>query len=369
MLFFSLILQTFGQIYDNRIALSKDDLYAKDSLFLRIKNINFFKNNEYFGKFAKGYTNIGSIIAPMLVYYPSERSIIKAGVQILTYSGEERINKITPIFSFTTKLTEYLQVTIGTLNSDYNHKLSEPMLQFDTFYNKNTEVGIQFRLNKSWIESDMWLNWEDYIFRGDTTQEKFICGNSTVFNIIEKDNYKIRIPAQLTFYHIGGQINESTKGVQTFINSYLALYTEYNFNSKDIVAFEGGKYGSKYQVGEGLVPFKKGHATYLRAMYKRYCFEASIGYWHGNRYYSPVGDLLFSNISFHDPSGSLNHRDMITNKVLYCKELSHGIHFETRFESYMDLNYKNFDYSFTFSLYFAQDFFLKKVKSKIQLYK
>lgn len=357
-------LEICAQIYDNSATLTSQIDYSKDTLLLRIDNVNFFKNNEYFGKFAKGYTNIGGFIAPQFEYFPSETSMIKAGIHILTYSGSDRINEAVPILSLTTKLTNDLTLTIGTLNYDKNHKLSEPMFQFDKFYNNNTETGVQFLLNKKWVESDLWLDWENYIFTGDTTQEKFTAGNSTIFKVINKKHSRLSFPVQFTFNHIGGQINESDKKIKTFMNTYAGVFYEYLITPYKRISFEYGNYEFSYNLEEGELPFNKGYATYIRSRFIYKNLSSTIGYWNGHQYYSPIGEPLFFNNS-HDKDKNRTDRDIFTGKITYFKRLYPGISFETRFETYYDFNYGKLDYSYTFALYFTQEFFIRKLKSRL----
>ena len=52
-------------------------------LRVELDNISFFKDNEYAGKFTKGYTLPGLWLQPKLVYYPSRNIQLEAGFHAL----------------------------------------------------------------------------------------------------------------------------------------------------------------------------------------------------------------------------------------------------------------------------------------------
>ena len=56
-------------------------------LFLHIENKNFFKNNEYFNRLNEGYTLLGFVAQPSLVYSPGKTTRLEAGGSFLKYSG------------------------------------------------------------------------------------------------------------------------------------------------------------------------------------------------------------------------------------------------------------------------------------------
>ena len=63
------------------------DSTLSDQFYIRIKNTNFFKNNEYANEFKIGSSITGLFLEPTIDYYAGERTRIRAGVHFLKYNG------------------------------------------------------------------------------------------------------------------------------------------------------------------------------------------------------------------------------------------------------------------------------------------
>ena len=61
------------------------DTSLHDQFYIRIKNTNFFKNNEYANEFKMGSSLSGLFLEPTIDYYASSQTRIRAGVHFLKY--------------------------------------------------------------------------------------------------------------------------------------------------------------------------------------------------------------------------------------------------------------------------------------------
>ena len=59
-------------------------------LSVELDNISFFKDNEYTGKFTKGYSLPGLWVQGKAVYYPLRNIKLEAGVHMLIYHGANK---------------------------------------------------------------------------------------------------------------------------------------------------------------------------------------------------------------------------------------------------------------------------------------
>ena len=193
---FIILIQIFfaGNIYsqDNSIFLTYNEVKDTNEykLFFDFKSTSFLKNNEYF-EIIRGWTGIGFMLKPQLTYQPTKTTKIEAGYFLEKFSGRSSFYKPLPLFRIKQKLSKSLEVVMGHLYGNLNHKLAEPMFQFDRYYSDNVEYGIQFLFNNKYFESDLWINWEKFIFYNDPFKEEFILGNVSSFKYrINNVNYK-----------------------------------------------------------------------------------------------------------------------------------------------------------------------------------
>ena len=70
------------------------------------------------------------------------------------------------------------------------------------------------------------------------------------------------------------------------------------------------------------------------------------GWWHGNRYFSPMGDYLFQSISEVYPSYTQDDRNLLNMKFLLNHEIAPGVKAGIRFESYHDLDDQCMDFCY-----------------------
>ncbi|PLX11944.1 MAG: hypothetical protein C0597_14240 [Marinilabiliales bacterium] len=332
-------------------------------LYLQIDNTNFIKNNEYFGDIAEGYTLLGFNIAPKLVYSPSSKIKWSAGGNFLSYYGRENEVEARLLLSFQYKIYPNLDLILGNIYGTVNHRMIEPLLEFERYLDKNVENGIQFLWKSDRIFADLWLNWEQQILQGDPYQEKFNVGLSSDFLIVDQDNYRILIPFQNIVQHIGGQINSNNdEPLTTIFNNATGVKLAKLVNQKFIKKFILSSYIVNYQ---DLSPQKRqlfidGTASYTTLDLMNDYFDLSLGYWYGEQYIAPLGNPLFESYSRTKFYVEEPIRQLAIAKLSYHKEVIKNTDLGIRIEGFYDIPAGTTDYTWAIIVVFNEKFFLKK---------
>ncbi len=335
-----------------------------NQLFLRIENTNFFKNDEYFGGLTSGLTYIGAFIRPELVYQPYKNVKISAGLHLLKYSGLGTFSQMLPIFSFQYSPNQNIDFIMGSLNGGLNHQIIEPMYAFQNHLINNLENGAQFLFHNSKITLDVWLNWEKYIFKTSHSQEAILGGvhlNYILFG--EKLKSNLKLDFQSIIAHKGGQFHNPEDKLQTLANTASGIIYTKKINSSIINTLGTENYYLTYNdaSSNSVNPYTIGYAIFTNLFIENKYISLKAGYWTGEYYISSRGNPLFMSVSDKDHNFLLPRTELITGKIAFRKHLFSDIIFEARFESYMDLQQNQFEFSYSFYLIFNRDFFLKKL--------
>lgn len=332
-----------------------------NKLFLRFENFNFVKNNEYSGDFSDGTTWIGYVATPKLVYYPSSKIRIEAGVRFQQYSGRTNYTEIQTVFCANYQISNKANLILGSLNQNNNHMLSEPMFEPEKFFTNKAESGIQFLYRTKRLNIDTWINWEQFILKGDPFQEKFTFGISSFYQLNNPSSQNIlSIPVQILFTHRGGEIDTSDGSVQTIGNFSSGLTFSRKIKNSRItsITMQALAYYTTDNSSTTEFLFDKGHAFYPQIGLNTKHSQFKLGYWNAYHFIASRGSELFQSISYSKPGTFQNRRELITFKYFYEQEISKGIHFGGK----IDLYY-NSEISYATGIYLRinGDFFLKKV--------
>ncbi|MDA3904454.1 MAG: hypothetical protein PF484_00095 [Bacteroidales bacterium] len=334
----------------------------------RFESTSFLKNNEYFNDFSKGYTGIGFFAKPTIEYYLTKNTKATAGIYLLKYSGIDNFTQTIPIFSIQHKLTKNLELVFGSIYGALNHQIEEPVFRFDRYYQNNVEYGVQLLYNSSIIESDLWLNWEKFIFTSSPYQEEFVFGNNTQLKVYQSNKLNIYLPIQLLISHKGGQIDSSPDPVASIVNGMTGINLNYKINKTNKLGFEPLIF--IYQ-GWGLPDsginsqaFKSGKALYFKINYKNKNFDSMLGYWSSDKFIAPRGEYLFQSVSDWNNTFSQDKRKLITAKIEIMKSVSKSVKLILKADAYYDV--MNLDFAHSVGLYFVinESFFISNVKVK-----
>ncbi|TRX71185.1 hypothetical protein [Carboxylicivirga sp. M1479] len=341
----------------------KDD--AGDNLYFRLENNNFVKNNEYFSDYTEGYTMMGYTVQPSMVYYAGSRLRLKAGVHIIQYSGMDEFTEVLPTFSIHTKLTDKLELIMGGLQGDVHHKLIEPIFNPENQYTRPIENGFQFLYNSNKLWLDAWVDWEQFIFLGDTKPEKFTAGISTEFDLTkESSDFKISIPGQMVATHLGGQISNYSERMQSLANLVTGLKVNYKIGDGFIRDIGVSTYLASYHdlTGHSGWDFTSGNAIYPVAELNYKYGTLMAGYWKAHNFLAPKGSSIFQSTSDYKNGYYTEYRNLVTSKLSFSKTFMKQIKFSTVVELYYDSPAKQLDYSYGFNLVFTPNFLITNIK-------
>jgi len=341
------------------------DSSLDNSISFRIENSNFLKNNEYFNDIIQGYTLIGWFVNPKFVYYPAKNAKIEAGVHFLKYSGIDNFTRVLPTLSFQYKINQSIDVILGTLYGSTNHKMVEPLFRYEYYFTDNVENGLQFLFNTKRYQGDVWINWQEFIFKDEDKQEIFTMGISNRFFISKKESqHQFSIPLQMLFVHQGGQINETDKKLITHNNDAIGLSYSYNFNGGFFKKVGAEQYYLIYNDISSDYQFQYllGYGLYSNIFAQAGDFKVNASWWYGDHYISLRGHLIFQSKSTYYTNHYEKQRALLTGRLMYEKEAIKGLNIGAGLELYFDLYDYYTDYWYMFYINFNRDFFIKKLK-------
>ncbi|MDD6210235.1 MAG: hypothetical protein PUB21_06480 [Bacteroidales bacterium] len=329
------------KVYKKNTAL---DTSCYNQLHLKLRSLGFFKNNEFAGGYAKGYTLPGFWISPRLAYYPAKNVKLEAGAHLLAYWGTQLypvgIYKNIPDWNTNKHSTAFhalpyfrvhwaalpnFDVVVGDIYGGANHNLSEPLYYPEMNLTADPEAGAQLLFRSSVFEGDLWINWESFIFNGSPYQEMFTVGLSSKFNLLKSDsNFELSIPIQWLAHHRGGEI-DSLEGstVTTSMNFAGGIRFAYRPNSSVVKRLQFETLGLFFcKDGEKMYArdIKKGWAVYPSLSMDIWDLQARVSYWKCDNFISLMGSPFYNSVTYN--GDVLNGSQNISASLQYCKEIN-----------------------------------------------
>ena len=316
----------FPQDLAYRLAASDHRLDSADvsSLFLALDNISFFKDNEFDGEQAKGYSLPGLRVQPKLVWQPLHQVRLEAGLHALIFDGAnkypcyayhdigrwkgnqyQRGAHVLPFFRAQAQL-KALTFVLGDIYGGANHRVMEPLMNPEINLTQDPEMGFQLLLQCPRYELDAWLNWQSYIFEEDTHQEAFTVGihqkvtlHSFPPSYGEGTGVGLYIPIDILIQHRGGEQDITDMGVQTITNGAVGIGVEWYTGRRVLrkLTAEFSALACWQQSGE-LWPFDVGvaGACMVSADFAR-DFRAFAGLFYAKDFVSLYGAPFYSTLS------------------------------------------------------------------------
>ncbi|MBN2669280.1 MAG: hypothetical protein JXR60_08625 [Bacteroidales bacterium] len=339
------------------------DSTKSSELYLTFQNLNFFKNDEYFGELTSGITYIGTLLQPRLSYQPYKNIKIDVGIHMLKFSGLDGVTDALPVFSFQYQPYKGFDVIMGTINGGLNHQIIEPMYSFENHLMNFVENGAQLLIQKKRFYADVWLNWEKFIFKTSQSQESIVGGiHSTYWLSKAKDKEGFNIDGQLIIAHKGGQFHTEKDVLQTLVNTAIGLAWVKKIKSDNQWGFSSHFLNFYDSSPIPQYPYILGYSTWTQLYWHRKHFSTSFGYWNGDYFISSFGNPLFQSISQKDKDYLQPHTELITAKFILKAKIYQNVTIEARLEPYFDLQQNIFEYSYGFHILFDTEFFLKHLK-------
>lgn len=344
---------------------ARDEMNFTDSnvLYLNFRNTNFLWNNEFFNDVVEGYTLIGYHITPTLQYHFNSNFLVETGIHLLQYSGLNKYTDFAPVYRVRYKKDNFAFI-MGSLYGTINHNLPEPIYFFERFFTDNLESGLQAIWDTDRMKLDIWLDWRNFIFENDSTQEKLTAGISMETFLLKNKQWELSVPASLLLNHRGGQIDTSSANMLTAMNYGLGL----SVNRKIDNPFLSGINATVHYLGfvdnspniENIYDKGTGFLADLTLRSKN--LGLKLGYWEGEEFLSLHGHPIYQCYSYKGNDYHKDNRSLITGRLFYSKELYKGIYFGIQGECFYDTDNGDIDFTTGIALHLKQNFFLLNVK-------
>jgi len=319
----------------------------------------YFKNNEYFTKINPGQTYLGWQLFPKIKYSPSKKINIKGGFLFQKTFGLDT-TFIRPYFALETKIKNW-KVTFGSIDNTLKHRLIEPLMDYESYYNERLEEGFEIEYNDSNKSLDLWVDWEEAITRNSENQERFFVGLKATKKVINKKKFELDLPITTTFYHKGGSINNTDSKVSTRIGSALGLKIRLKGEKNTWILDNYGLYS--YDLSPSIShTFQDGYGLYLNAGLKRKHLTYLASYWYGEEFFTPKSGPLFNSTSIEGQRIAERIRELIMLRVIYTQHLTQDLQVDLRVEPYYDL--QNSDFEYAIGIAFRYNLFIDKQSLK-----
>ena len=259
------------------------------TLGIELEALAFFKDNEFDGNVQRGYSLPGVRLQPRLTYTPIDEIKLELGLHATIYSGANKYPcyvfhdiatwkgdqyqsgaHLLPFFRATARFKS-ITLAVGDIYGGATHGFVEPMYNPELILTDDPEMGFQMIVDTKRWHSDLWMNWQSYIFNESSHQEAFTVGwtqNINVWKRTKEDRtHSLDIPIQLVIQHRGGEQDNTKMGVQTIANGALGMGYEYKAPGNRIVTGVQAEVMALYclQQSGNLWPFKNGPALWVKA--------------------------------------------------------------------------------------------------------
>lgn len=359
---------SYGQL-DNRVFEDRRKVEEIDSnkLFLGLSILGFGKDNEYDNyrnPVITGYTLLGYQFNPYLSYHVTKNIRVDGGIYLQQDFGNSRLSTVAPIFSVKYQKGTF-SVIFGNLESSLNHRLIEPLYNFERVLNNRLENGMQLQIMRDDLFLDAWIDWQKMIYFNDPKQEEFTAGVNLTKRIINLRTTQVTAPLQTVVHHHGGQINYKFSGpIETVLNSAFGL--EVKHQSTGLIRetrLNGFYVYYKLLTQDLLQPFKDGSGAYFNATAStKYGLEVMGSFWYGHEFITVEGGRIYPSVSVANYTQQHHLMKLFILRFLYNFKIREGLYASARMEPYYDFYLKSFQTSYGVYLNFRDRFFLWKPK-------
>ena len=359
---------SYGQL-DNRVFEDRMRMDQADSnkLFLGIHFLGFTKDNEYDNynnPVITGYTVFGYQFNPYLSYHITKNIRIDGGIYLQKDFGNSNYTTVAPTFSVKYQ-KKYLSIIFGNLEGSLNHRLIEPLYDFERVLNNRLENGLQLQLMRDDLFLDLWIDWRKMIYFNDSQQEQLTAGLHLAKRILHLGSTDIIAPIQLVANHHGGEINFRFSGpIETLLNSAVGL--EVKHRSAGLIResrFNGFYLYYKSLSRDLKQPFQDGSGAYVNAtLSTKYGLDVVGSYWYGHEFITVEGGKIYPSVSVFNYAYQQHIMKLFILRFLYNIRIREGLYATARVEPYYDFYFKSFQTSYGVYLNFRDRFFLVKRK-------
>lgn len=344
---------------------SVEDSSREKAAYVKIQNLNFLKNNEYYNGIADGYTMFGVQFNPQIGYQISKNLSIEGGIFLNKDFGNNDFTTVAPSFSLR-YLKKDFKMVFGNIDGSLNHNLIEPVYNFEKVMTNRLESGAQFVITKKYFDIDTWVDWQKATYAFTNVQERIWAGASANVLKLKNEKFEFSIPLQGTVYHIGGQIDTIEAGLTINTTYNTGFLLKYKVNSARIQhVFADLRYVARTNMFSDSVVHKStgdGFMANLGFVTPR-SWNIMLSYWFGNNFYTDMGGYLYSSKSSTVAYSSYyyeRYRSLLIARITKKINLADQATLSLRAEPHYDFLKNIFEFSFGFYINFDKKLWLIK---------
>lgn len=356
---FSSLAQIDYPVFKKKIEINPAD---SQKLSLKIYNLNYIYNTEYFTNIPLSGTLFGYQLIPEIQYQPTSRFVLKGGVYVQKEFGRKEYTSLLPTFSvkYKAKNSSYI---LGTLEGNLNHGFIEPIYDYKLLLNERLENGFQFFVDTKPYDHDFYINWRKAIHLGDPYKEEFDIGYIANVKLLTNDNVQVKVPIQMLYSHKGGQIDSSSIPLTSIVNDAIGLSVSFNTGEHFLKKIIAENYYVNYKdiSGHKVQPFDEGNAYLAHVLFRLKYFDIDLRYWNSHGFINPRGNSLFSSVSEKYIGLTEKHRQLLLASFIYDKQIFRNGNFDFRFSPYYDFMEKKLEYSYEMYFSYSLDVLLTKI--------
>ena len=351
--------QLNNKVFEDRMAVEEAD---SGKLYVGMNALGFFKNNEYTRTIIDGYTLFGYQFQPFLSYHIAKNVRIDAGGYFQKDFGNSKFSTVAPVFSVKWRKNEYA-VTFGNIESSLNHRLIEPLYDFERLLNNRLETGVQLQLNRDDFFVDAWIDWQYMQYWRDTRQEQLVAGLSLQKRILKLGTGSLSIPVQLLSRHQGGQLDVAGLPIQTLVNAAVGVNWSQPMNGLIRQLNVNGFYVYDKDLTKSRQAYFDGDGIYVNgALSTRFGLDVMASYWQASEFMSFEGGKIYPAVSYFDASRIQPSPQLMIFRFLYDYKVTDNLYLSLRYEPYFDLSFKSFQYSYGLYINYRDRYFMMKRK-------
>ena len=331
------------------------------TLGIELEALAFFKDNEFDGNVQRGYSLPGVRLQPRLTYTPIDEIKLELGLHATIYSGANKypcyvfhdIAKwkgdqyqpgahLLPFFRATARF-KAITLAVGHIYGGATHGFVEPMYNPELILTDDPEMGFQMIVDTKRWHSDLWMNWQSYIFEESNHQEAFAVGWTQHINVWKRTiedgkAHSLGIPIQLLIQHRGGEQDNSGLGVQTIANGALGLAYEYQAPANRIVTGIQAEAMAMYcfQQSGSLWPFNSGPAIWAKASvdFMR-DLRVTAGFFSAKDFCSLYGSQYFGTLSTKHAGGRFSSMNTALIGIEYSRTFAQAYTIGAHLKAYL----------------------------------
>ena len=190
-LFLLLALSARAQL-DNRLFEDRHPLPDSGRLMWNVTGFSYLRDLEYFNDYSDGKTLFGQQLLGRLGYALRPNIYLTGGMMVQKDFGAAPV-RVRPIFTFRYEVNDVLlncfqkdtstilvrrrlSFLFGTLEGYVQHRQVEPLQDFESIINRRLEEGFQILYQTPRTFLDVWLDWQNMIYRYSPDQEQIQAG-------------------------------------------------------------------------------------------------------------------------------------------------------------------------------------------------